>query len=132
MQKAIKRFLKDTQSNYAISNDEIYKIILSFWQAVTIVLSKEWEDYRKHHLTKGIGVYCLMGIAADIYIESKIENILLDKNYFSGVLSDYIGSFDWSNNGPLKGLGGEGGVKEALKILRKLRAKSKLKVIKNG
>jgi len=132
MQKAIKRFLKETQIKYSLSNEEIYEIILSFWQAVTIVLSKEWADYRKHHLTKGIGVYSLMGIAADIYIESKIENIFLDKNYISGVLSDYIGGFDWSNNGPLKGLGGEAGVKEALKILRKLKSKSKLKVLKNG
>lgn len=132
MQKAIKRFLKETQANFTLSDDETYQIILSFWEAVAIVLANEWRDYRRHHLTKGIGVYCLMGIAADIYLESKFENISLDKNYFSGVLSDYIGSFDWSNNGPLKGLGGEAGVKEALKILRKLRAKSKLKIIKNG
>ena len=59
-------------------------------------------------------------------------NISFDKNYFSGVLSDYIGGFDWSNNGPLKGLGGEAGVKEALKMLRKLKSKSNLKVLKNG
>tara|TARA_Y100001960_G_scaffold332745_1_gene434590 strand:+ start:1307 stop:2344 length:1038 start_codon:yes stop_codon:yes gene_type:complete len=132
MQKAIKRFLKETQISYSLSNDEIYEIILCFWQSVAIVLSKEWEDYRKHHITKGIGVYSLMGIAADIYIESKIENTSLSKNYFSGVLSDYIGNFDWSNNGPLKGLGGEAGVKEALKMLRKLKSKSKLKILKNG
>ncbi len=73
-----------------------------------------------------------MGIAADIYIESKLENVSHDRNYFSGVLSDYICDFDWSSNGPLKGLGGEAGVKEALRMLRKLKAKSKLKVIKNA
>lgn len=132
MQKAIKLFLKETQINSYLSSDDIYHIILSFWEAVTVVLAKEWENYRKHHLTKGIGVYSLMGIAADVYIESKLENVSLDRSYFSGVLSDYICDFDWSNNGPLKGLGGEAGVKEALRMLRKLKAKSKLKVMKNA
>ena len=73
-----------------------------------------------------------MSIAADIYIEAKEDNIIFDKIYFSGVLSDFISNFDWSNTGPLKGLGGEAGVKEALGLLRKLRSKSKLKVLKNG
>jgi len=132
MQKAIKRFLKATQVNLTLSNDEIYQIILSFWEAIIVVLEKEWRNYRKHHLTKGIGVYSLMGIAADIYNESRLEAVLYDKNYFSGVLSDFISDFDWSNNGPLRGFGGEAGVKEALEILRKLKAKSRLKVMKNA
>ena len=132
MQKAIKRFLKETQINSVLSNDETYQVILNFWEAITIVLPKEWGNYRKHHLTKGIGVYSLMGVAADIYNEAKFENVSFDNSYFTGILSDYICDFDWSNNGPLKGLGGEAGVKEALNILRKLKAKSKLKVIRNA
>ena len=50
----------------------------------------------------------------------QISGALKDKEH--GLFTYYL----------LKGLGGEAGVKEALKILRKLRAKSKLKVIKNG
>ena len=132
MQKAIKRFLIATQVNLTLSNEEVFYIILNFWEAISVVLEKEWTNYRKHHLTKGIGVYMLMSIAADIYNEAKLKNIDCDKSYFSGVLSDFICDFDWSNTGPLKGLGGEAGVKEALKILRKLKSKSKLKVIKNA
>ena len=73
-----------------------------------------------------------MGIAADIYSEAKSEDKYFDVNYLSGVLSDFILGFDWTNSGPLKGLGGEAGVKEALKILRRLKARSKMKVIKNA
>jgi len=132
MQKAIKRFLKASQIGQDLTNDEVYQFIFNYWTAITIVLDEEWKDYRKHHLTKGIGVYSVMGIAADIYCETKLENKYFDINYLSGVLSDFVLDFDWTNSGPLKGLGGEAGVSEALKMLRRLKSRSKMKVIKNA
>jgi hypothetical protein len=80
-------------------------------------------------VNKGIGVYALMTIAADIYAESTGQPC--DKKYFVGKLSEFLTLVDWGQNGPLKGLGGEGGVSAAVAIIRRARATRGLKVV-NG
>jgi hypothetical protein len=45
--------------------EEIARLVLDFWSAVTLTLPEPWAHPRKHFLTKGIGVYALMDLAAD-------------------------------------------------------------------
>jgi len=131
LQKAIKRFITRTKATDSRSIEEIAQIVLDFWTAVSIVLSEQWAKPRKHVLTKGIGVYALMDIAADIYIDAP-QGALCSKRYFSASLADFVHGFDWSTNGPLNGLGGEGGVKTAVGLIRDARRKSRLKVVARG
>ncbi|TIS16153.1 MAG: hypothetical protein E5X07_35890 [Mesorhizobium sp.] len=82
-------------------------------------------------LTKGIGVYALMRIAADIFIECKEADRACDKRAFTTALADFAVSIDWSTSGPLKGFGGQGGVKAAVEYIRDVRKRARYKVV-NG
>jgi DNA sulfur modification protein DndB len=128
LQKAIKRFLIRTKIEKSKAAPDIALMVLNFWAAVAIALPQQWAQPRKHFVTKGIGVYALMDIAADLYNEVQPAQAC-DKKYFAAALGDFASDFDWSTTGPLKGLGGEGGVKEALRLIRDARKKSRLKVV---
>jgi hypothetical protein len=130
MQKAIKRFLKQTKILQRHRPDVVAQVVLDFWAAVALLLRDAWDNPRKSLLCKGVGVYSMMGIAADLVNEAGAATI--DKRYFSNKLADFILDIDWSNAGPLRGLGGEGGVKTALAALRSSRGKGQLRVVKNG
>jgi DNA sulfur modification protein DndB len=95
--------------------------VLEFWTAVATVLPREWGDPRKHYLTKGVGVYALMGLLADLWNEWPYPVAQLGRPYFEAALSDIAGRFDWSTSGPLKGLGGGSGAQHALELLRVAR-----------
>jgi DNA sulfur modification protein DndB len=131
VQKAIKRFLNKTKIIRAQPVDAAAQVVLEFWSAVAIVLPEEWSKPRKHLVTKGIGVYALMDLAADFYNEPHSKKVC-DKRYFTAALADFATEFDWSTEGPLKGLGGEGGVKTAISLIREARRKAKFKVVANG
>lgn len=132
MQKAVKRFLSHTRITKHHSVEVAAQIVLEFWQAISVVLSEQWAAPRKHLLTKGIGVYSLMEIAGDLYNESQEKGGACDRRYFTHALSDFVDTIDWSSLGPLKGLGGESGVKAAVEIIREARRRSKLRVVSNG
>jgi DGQHR domain-containing protein len=131
MQQAVFDFLKATRSNPPSSAEEGAKIILDFWQAVAEVLPNEWKDARRHMLTKGVGVYALMHIAADIFNECRQADRICDKRAFVGALLDFANSIDWSTTGPLKGFGGQAGVKAAVELVRDARKRLRYKVV-NG
>jgi DNA sulfur modification protein DndB len=131
MQQAVFDFLKATRSNPPASAEEAAQVILDFWLAVVTVLPNEWKDARRHMLTKGVGVYALMHIAADIFNECRQAGRACDKRAFVGVLSDFANSIDWSTTGPLKGFGGQAGVKAAVELVRDVRKRSRYKVV-NG
>ena len=130
-QKAVKQFLNRTKVLEARSVDEAAHLVLDFWVALVTVLPEQWRNPRKHMLTKGVGVYALMEIAADLYSETP-KNKVCDRNYLVATLSDFAPDFDWSTNGTLKGLGGQGGVKKAVELIRTTRRNSRLKVVGNG
>jgi len=132
MQKAVKRFLSQTNILSDTEPEIVAKLISDFWNAIARLLENEWANPRKHFLTKGIGVYSLMSLAADIHQETHVQKEQYDINYFSGVLSDFIYLIDWSSSGHFVGLGGESGVQQALEIIRKTRQKSKLKMVSHG
>jgi DNA sulfur modification protein DndB len=131
MQQAVKEFLKATKLLPKIPVEDVVGIILDFWRAVAGVLPSEWADPRRHMLTKGVGVYALMRVAADIVIESRDAGRPCDKRSFTTALTDFAGSIDWSTSGPLKGFGGQGGVKQAVEFIRDARKRARYKVI-NG
>ncbi len=131
LQKAVKRFLTKTRLVRTGDADVAARAVLHFWSAVTIAMPEQWANPRKHLITKGIGVYALMDLAADLWSEAP-PGSPPDRRYFAAALMDFAGEFDWTTEGPLKGLGGESGVKAAVAQLRAARRKSKLKVVGRG
>ena len=117
MQKGISKFLKSCKPLEDSKIEDIYAFVKNFWVAVSEALPIQWENPRGYFLTKGIGVYALMKIAADIYSTSSIEHDRTNPDVILSLLSDYVNDFDWTNAGPLRGLGGESGANEAYQIL---------------
>jgi len=103
---------------------DVADTLIDFWCAVALVLSKEWERPRQHMLSKGIGVYCLMSFAGELYREAMTAGRRCNLDYFASTLSDIAHLIDWSNQGPLKGFGGSSGADAALALLRQIRAKN--------
>ena len=131
MQQSIYEFLKATRARTTHSPDDCVRLILDFWVAVVLVLPTQWADARHHMLTKGVGVYALMRIAADIYNETQAAGRPCDRRAFTTALSDFAEAVDWSTTGPLKGFGGQGGVKAAVEHIRDVRKRARYKVV-NG
>lgn len=129
MQKAVKRFLSHTKILRRHSPDTAARIVLDFWGAVAMVLREAWDNPRQYLINKGVGVYSLMGIAGDLYLENNGQGC--DKRYFITKLAEFVTDIDWSSQGPLKGFGGEGGVNSVLSLIREKRKKP-LKIISNG
>ena len=128
MQKAIKRFLAATRILDLHQTEHAAAVVLGFWQAVAEILPEQWARPRKHVLNKGVGVYALMDIAADIYSETR-DRTGSDPRLFVNALLDLADQVDWSNEGPFKGLGGEGGVRIAVDYLRGVRQTARLKAV---
>jgi DNA sulfur modification protein DndB len=131
MQQSIQTFLKAIRAPGEATIEQQLQLVLDFWRAVTIVLPDEWADPRRHMLTKGIGVYALMRIAADIVLECRVADRPCDRRDFTTALADFAPAIDWSTSGLLKGFGGQGGVKQAVEHIRRVRKRSQYKVV-NG
>lgn len=128
MQKAAKRFLHQTEILKGVGPERAAAIVLAFWAAVANVLADAWAAPRRHLLTKGVGVYALMATAADLVKEAP-DLISCDRSYFTARLADFLPHIDWRTDGPLQGLGGEAGVKEAIRIIRAARAAQRFRVV---
>ena len=121
MQKAARRFLREGGLSNKDVDDSTATLVIDFWRAITVVLSKQWNQPRQNMLVKGIGVYCLMSLAGELYQESIKKRVVCNIDYFISVLSDFVHCIDWSNKGPLKGYGGASGADTALTLLRQIR-----------
>lgn len=122
MQKAARRFLREAGLSNKDVDDSTATLVINFWRAIAVVLSKQWNQPRQNMLVKGIGVYCLMSLAGELCREAASKRVACDLDYFISALSDFIHGIDWSNNGPLKGYGGASGADAALALLRQIRA----------
>lgn len=122
MQKAVKRFLRTSGILEHASVSDAAQVVLSFWIATSRLLTEQWLEPRRHLITKGVGVYALMGILADLWTEASERGVPADTPFFLGRLSDFAPDFDWTGSGPLKGMGGEAGAQKALELLREARA----------
>ncbi len=129
MQKAVKGFLSQSKILETRSPEEAAEMVLDFWTAVAVVIREAWDNPRRYLINKGVGVYSLMRVAADLYAEATEHSC--DKRFFVNKLSEFATDVDWSTSGQLKGLGGEGGVKSALAVIRSERNKRRLKVMSN-
>jgi hypothetical protein len=128
MQKATKRFLRQSGLLERGSPERAAETVLAFWAAVAQVLADAWAAPRRHLLNKGVGVYALMAIAGDLVREAS-HPADCHRSYFTAKLADFLPQVDWSTDGPFKGLGGEAGVKAAVDILRSARSAHRFKVI---
>lgn len=131
MQQAVDGFLGETEIVERHGAEKAAKVVMSFWQAVASVLPTEWADPRRHMLTKGVGLFALTQIAADIVNEERERGRLPDRRAFTAALNNFVRLIDWSTRGPLDGFGGQGGVNRAVDELRKIRARARYKVV-NG
>ncbi len=132
MQKAVRRFLRASKILQTYEIEPAFGVVLAYWRAARVVLDAEWREPRRHFVTKGVGVYALMSIAGDLFLDAVRAKVACDETYFVGALSDFASSVDWSTHGPLRGFGGASGADEALELLRRARSKSKLRVVGHG
>jgi DNA sulfur modification protein DndB len=130
MQKAVKKFLNQTRVLRAQNPETAARIVLDFWSAVAVVHREAWDSPRHYLINKGVGVYALMAIAADLYSENLGH--ACDKRYFVTKLSEFITDLDWGSQGPLRGFGGESGVKSVVMLIRERRNTPHLRVVSNG
>ena len=130
MQKAIKKFLTQSRIMRSETPESAAETVISFWAAVATVLPDQWKSPRAFLINKGIGVYALMSIAADLYSESHGQPC--DKRFYVAKLAEFLPDVDWRSAGPMKGLGGLGGVPSAVAMIRQARSKRALKVVANG
>jgi len=103
---------------------EIAQVFQAFWQSVADVLPEQWSNPRKNMLNKGIGVYALTSILADLWRENAASVQKLTRAFFARELRSFAVEFDWSSSGPLKGFGGDVGADEAHLILRGARGRT--------
>ncbi|AUW60660.1 hypothetical protein C1T17_19905 (plasmid) [Sphingobium sp. SCG-1] len=131
MQKAAARFINTSKILKTRSPEHCATVLLNFWRAVAEVLPDQWNDSRKHILTKGIGVYALSDLAADLYIEAPDQQ-RVDRRYFVNALGDFVHDIDWTSKGMGKGLGGEEGANELRDRIRTTRRKKSVRLVSNG
>jgi len=132
MQKAVKRFMAASGVLQEETPQTVAALVAEYWAAVASVLAPAWAKSRSHFLTKGIGVYALMGILADLWAELRNSGLPPNSTNFASLLSDFATDFDWSTAGPLRGLGGESGAKEALGMLRNARIRARAHLVGAG
>jgi DNA sulfur modification protein DndB len=124
MQKACRILTRRLRPRAA---DDVARIAHDFWSAVALVMPDAFTKPRRSLVTKGIGVYALSELAADFVIEAPAAT-RCDASYFAALLGDLAPRLDWGSDGPLAGLGGEGGARRAAEILRGIRRRPRLAV----
>lgn len=126
LQKAARRFLNRSAILKQRTVEEAARVVLDFWIAVSIAMRDDWSKPRGSLLAKGVGVYALMDIAADMWRES---GCALTRDLMIAHLSDLAAEVNWSSDGPFKGLGGEGGVTAAVAVLRGIRVQQTMRAV---
>jgi hypothetical protein len=127
MQKAAKVFLRKLPRGRSGDVEAAARAALNFWVAVAQLVPQAFAQHRSYLVTKGIGVYALMELAAEVISEVSAD-ARLDSDFFATSLADFMPAFDWSNTGPLKGLGGEGGVPTAVRIIGEARRRARFRI----
>ena len=131
LQKAVKRFLSRSRILQTESVETAARTVLDYWTAIAAVLHDAWIKPRRHLIAKGIGVYALMDVAADLWLERR-EETSADLRYFTQKLTDFATEIDWTSGGDLAGLGGESGANAAAAHIRSVRRRLTVKAVANG
>ncbi len=120
MQKAIRRFQREARAEHE-SVAALSQVLIDFWCAVVRVYPDEWQQPRRHLISKGIGVYSLMSLAGVLLAEAKASKRHADQDYFVERLSDFAHHLDWTNSGPMQGFGGAAGADRAFEMIMAVR-----------
>lgn len=118
MQKTVSRLLAQMQSADALSLEDKYAFIVSFWRSVARVFPNEWRDHRRHLLTKGVGLYAMTLLLADIV--NAANGQALDEDLFASRLEPLKATIDWNSKGMFSGAGGRKGALEVYDRLREI------------
>ena len=114
MQKSVQRFLRGTNGLDLGNIDEQYNLVMTYWEAVRELFGNEWEDHRHHLITKGVGLYSLMHLLADI-----VRRGGRTRDEFVNVLRGLKGRIDWHSKGMFANAGGQKGAEEVYNTLRR-------------
>lgn len=117
MQKTVQSFLTQTRTYIDTSLEYKYEIVLNYWKAVQIVFPEEWMEHRNNLITKGVGLYGLMQLLADIVKKKPTADF--SSEYFAGELFPLKNNFDWSSHGRFAYVGGKKGVQDVYLALRR-------------
>ena len=117
MQKSVQRFLREFPNGALGGIDESYDLVARYWRAVRRAFPDEWADHRHHLLAKGVGLYSLMLLLADIVKASGPEG--LTEGRLVGVLEGLKDHVDWRSQGMFAHAGGQKGAREVYLVLKK-------------
>ncbi len=117
MQTSVQRFLREFPNGALGGIEEGYNLVARYWGAVSKVFPSEWADHRHHLLTKGVGLYALMLLLADIVKASGTEG--LTEGGLVEVLESLKEHVDWGSQGMFADAGGQKGAREVYLVLKK-------------
>lgn len=118
MQQTVAGFLSNTKDIDLGDIEDKYTLISDFWTAVAKLFSDEWADHRHHLISKGVGLYALMSLLADI-VRSNPNGPFSD-SYFYGQLETLKGKVDWKSKGMFADAGGRKGAAEVHAVLMEM------------
>lgn len=118
MQKSVQKFLKRTETCDLGAINDCYDIIVMYWKAVRKVFQNDWNNHRHSLITKGIGLYSLMGLLSDIVLSTSNNNSF-HEDFFIKKLEPLKSKIDWNTHGMFSDAGGHKGSIEVQNVLRK-------------
>lgn len=118
LQTSIAKLIRQTSQLRVFEINATYDLICTYWSVVREVFKKEWGDHRHHLLTKGVGLYSLMGLLADF--ANSANSMELTREWFQEHLRPLVGTIDWSSNGMFAKAGGKKGATEIHNTIRKV------------
>ena len=116
MQQSVRKFLARVGDRAPADIEERYRLIRDYWVAVRDVFAEAWRDHRHNLITKGVGLYSLMYLLADLVEDRGMGSASCAE--FKSVLSPLARAVDWRSNGSFSHAGGQKG---ALEVHTRLR-----------
>ena len=117
LQTSIRRFLKQSGAIALGDLESQYAVLVNFWRAVKATFPAAWSDHRHHLLTKGVGLYSLMGLLVSLVSER--NELGLSEEWFRSRIAPLTCTIDWSNKGMFAGAGGKKGAENVREQLLK-------------
>lgn len=116
VQKTVATFLTHTRGLDLGGLEQRYQMVRCYWQAVKETFPDEWTGHRHHLITKGVGLYSLMQVFADIVRAN--PRAVFSSEYYKQILRPLSGKFDWSSDGRFAYVGGRKGAQDVYAALR--------------
>ncbi len=117
MQQSIHKYLRQTSKTTRYTVPQNYDIMKKYWVAVKELFPDEWKESRHHLITKGVGLYALMSLLAEL-VNTKRITINTKVSEMVKILEPLRDSVDWSSNGELSHYGGQKGAVQVFEILK--------------